>query len=141
MDVGKPRILAVDYGKKRVGLAVSDPMRWFAQPLGTYAPREALHQIRQYCQQNVVEQILIGWPLTEDGEEGEATEWVQAYINRLSKMVPAVPILKRDERFSSQLARAAIRAAGARQKARRDKGRVDAAAAAIILQAYLDEHG
>jgi len=139
MSEAKPRIVAVDYGKARVGLAVSDPLRWFAQPLGTYSPNEALQRLQQFCAERDVATILIGWPLTLDGEEGLATERVQSYIDRIHKAVPGIAVLKQDERYSSQRAKEAIRAAGARRKARRDKARVDAAAASIILQEYLNE--
>lgn len=139
MAEAKPRILAVDYGKARVGIAISDPMQWFAQPVGTYSPNKALQQLKQLCEQHEVKTLLIGWPITLDGEEGTATEWVQEYINRIEKVLPRIAILKRDERFSSKRAKEAIRSAGAKRKARRDKARVDAAAASIILQEYLDE--
>lgn len=139
MSEAKPRIVAVDYGKARVGLAVSDPLQWFAQPIGTYRPNEALQRLQRFCAEHDVAAILIGWPLTLDGEEGVATERVQSYIDRIQKAVPGIAVLKQDERYSSQCAKEAIRAAGARRKARRDKARVDAAAASIILQEYLDE--
>lgn len=132
------RIVSVDYGKKRVGLAVADPLRIFAQPLGTYSPDEAVDVLRKLHADEGIAVFVVGWPLTLDGEEGEATGFVQPYINRLRNAFPGVEIVKWDERFTSEMARAAIREAGPRRRSRRTKGRVDTAAAAIILQEYLD---
>ncbi len=134
-----PRIVAVDYGTKRVGLAVSDPLRLFAQPFGTFAPDEAVEALRALQRTDGLETIVVGWPLTPDGEEGAATERVRPYFNRLRNAFPGVEVVRWDERFSSARAKEAIRAAGAGRKARRDKGRVDRAAAAVVLQEYLDE--
>ncbi len=135
----KPRIVAVDYGTKRVGLAVADPLRLFAQPLGTYSQDESVERLRRLHREEGIDALVVGWPLTPDGEEGPATERVRPYFNRLRNAFPGVELVAWDERFSSVQAKEAIRAAGAGRKARRDKGRVDRAAAAIILQAYLDE--
>lgn len=137
----QPRIVAVDYGTKRVGLAVADPLRLFAQPLGTYAPSDAVEQLRALHRTDGLETLVVGWPLTPEGEEGAAVERVRPYFNRLRNTFPDVDLVAWDERFSSARAKEAIRAAGAGRKARRDKGRVDRAAAAIILQEYLDETG
>ncbi|ARA91816.1 MAG: Holliday junction resolvase RuvX [Bacteroidetes bacterium] len=133
-----PRLVGVDYGRRRVGIAVADPLRLFARPYGTYAPEAAVAALRQLHDEEGIEVLVVGWPLTPEGEEGEATEAVQAFINRLRKVLRGVEIVKWDERFTSQRARQAILEAGARRKARRDKARVDAAAAAILLQEYLD---
>jgi len=138
-DMVPPRIVAVDYGKKRVGLALADPLRFFAQPFGTYSPAEAVLKLQELHRTERIETIVIGWPLTPDGEEGQATGWVQQYINRLRNALPGVTIIKWDERYSSERAKVAIREAGARRKARRDKARVDAAAAALLLQEYLEQ--
>ncbi|WP_457654264.1 Holliday junction resolvase RuvX [Rhodocaloribacter sp.] len=133
-----PRIVAVDYGKKRVGLAVADPLRIFARPFGTFAPEEAVAALQRLHADEGIETLVVGWPLLPDGSEGEATVWVQAFIERLRAALPGVAIVRWDERYTSVRAKEAIRAAGARRKARRDKARVDAAAAAVLLQEYLD---
>ncbi len=133
------RILAVDYGLRRVGLAMADPLRLFARPYGTYGPDEALDVLRRVQAEDGIATVVVGWPLLPDGTEGTATERVAAFVRRIRKALPGVEIVTWDERFTSHRARAAILAAGARRKARRDKARVDAAAAAIILQEYLDE--
>lgn len=134
------RVVAIDYGLRRVGIAIADPLRLFAQPHGTYDPDRALEVLQKIHRQDGIETILIGWPLTLDGNEGAATERVSAFLDRLMPALPGVQIIKWDERFSSERAREIIRQSGARKKARQDKGRVDAAAASIILQEYLEEH-
>lgn len=134
-----PRVVAVDYGTKRVGLAVADPLRLFAQPFGTFPPEEALAALRRLHAEEGLAAIVVGWPLTPEGEEGAAVERVRPFFNRLRKVFPGVEVVAWDERFSSRRAAEAIRAAGARKMARRDKARVDRAAAAVILQEYLDE--
>ncbi|MDX1531153.1 MAG: Holliday junction resolvase RuvX [Rhodothermales bacterium] len=139
MHPARPRIVAVDYGTKRVGLAVADPLRLFAQPLATHSPDEAVAALRRLHTEEGIETLVVGWPLTPEGEEGAAVERVRPFFNRLRNAFPGVEVVAWDERFSSRRATEAIRAAGARQKARRDKARVDRAAAAIILQEYLDE--
>lgn len=134
-----PRIVAVDYGTKRVGIAVADPLRLFAQPFGTFPPDEAVETLRALHRNEGLAVIVVGWPLAPDGEEGPATERVRPYFNRLRNAFPGVEVVAWDERFSSVRAKEAIRASGAGRKARRDKARVDRAAAAIVLQEYLDE--
>lgn len=139
MPSAHPRIVGVDYGTRRVGLAVADPLRLFAQPLATYPPDEAVAALRVLQDQEGIATLVVGWPLTPEGEEGAATKRVQPFINRLRNALPGVEIVAWDERFSSMRAKEAIRAAGVGRKARRDRARVDRAAAAIILQEYLDE--
>ncbi len=132
------RIAAVDYGQKRVGIAISDPLRLFAQPYGAYSPDQALEVLKSLQALDGLDVIVAGWPLTIEGEEGEMTIAVQQFINRMQKVLPGVDVVKWDERYTSEVAKEAIRSAGAKRKARRDKGRIDAAAASIILQEYLD---
>lgn len=139
MQPSRPRIAAVDYGTKRVGLAISDPLRLFAQPFGTFPPDAAVEALRALHRDEGIETIVVGWPLTPDGEEGAATRRVEPFFNRLRNAFPGVDVVRWDERYSSARAKEAIRAAGAGRKARRDKGRVDRAAAAVVLQEYLDE--
>ncbi len=136
----RPRIVGVDYGRKRVGLALADPLRLFAQPYGAFSPDEALRVLHGLYDEEGIETIIIGWPLTLAGEEGAATEAVAAFITRLQEVLPEVPVEKRDERHTSEMARDAIRTYGVRRSGhpKDDKGRVDAAAAALILQDYLD---
>ena len=141
LDAPAPRVVGVDYGTKRVGLALADPLRMFARPHGAFTQREAVEELKRIHAAEGIETIVIGWPLTLEGEEGAATERVQQYINRLRNALPdVVCIVKRDERLTSEMAKDALRDAGARRTGHveDDRGRVDAAAAALILQDYLD---
>ena len=133
------RIVAVDYGTKRVGVALADPLRLFAQPYGTFSQDEAVARLRTLHAEEGLAVVVVGWPLTEAGEEGSATQRVQQYINRLRKALPGVALIKWDEYYTSELAKERLQETGARQKQRADKGRVDAAAAGIILEEYLDD--
>lgn len=132
------RLVGVDVGTKRVGLAVADPLRLFAQPHGTYGPEEALAVLREIRDEQGIETIVVGWPLTEAGTEEEATEMVQSYVARIREAIGEVEVIREDERYTSEIAKDLLRRAGASQPGRYDKGRVDAAAAAVILQGYLD---
>lgn len=134
----RPRIVGVDVGTKRVGIAIADPLRLFAQPHGTYTPREALRELRTIQEDDGIETVVVGWPLTEEGEEGEATEMVEAFVEKIRSSLDGVRVARSDERYTSEMAKDLLREAGVRQPGRRDKGRVDAAAAAVILQDYLD---
>lgn len=134
-----PRIAAVDYGTKRVGLAVTDPLRLFAQPLGAFPPDEAVAELRRLHERDSVATVVVGWPLTEAGEEGKATRRVEPFLGRLRKALPGVAIERQDERYTSQRAAEALAAAGVRKKARRAKGRLDTTAAVLILQEYLED--
>jgi putative Holliday junction resolvase len=143
LGASAPRIVGVDFGTKRVGLAVADPLRMFARPLGAFTRKGAVDEIRRLHAAEGVAVIVIGWPLTLEGEEGVATERVQQYVNRLRNAFPEVDIVKRDERFTSEMAKDTLRRIGAKAKhdPKDEKGRVDAAAAALILQDYLDASG
>lgn len=137
--MAEPRIVAVDYGTKRVGLALADPLRLFAQPYGTFSQREAVVRLQQLHAEEGIAVVVVGWPLTEDGAEGKATERVGQYINRLRNALPDVELVRWDERYTSELAKEQLKQAGGSRKHRADKRRVDAAAAGIILQEYLDQ--
>jgi putative Holliday junction resolvase len=141
LDSSGARVIAVDVGTKRVGLAKADPLCLFAQAHGTFAPDDALDELARLHDGDGIETLVVGWPLTEAGEAGEATEQVDAYIERIRERLGDVPIARRDERFTSEMAKDALRRAGVKQPGRYDKGRVDAAAAALILQDYLDTQG
>jgi len=125
-------------GTKRVGIAKADPLQMFAQVHGTYPPEAALDELERMEAEDGIETLVVGWPLTEGGEEGDATDQVQAYVDRIRERLPDLPIEKNDERYTSEMAKDALRRAGVKQPGRHDKGRVDAAAAALILQNYLD---
>ena len=139
MDSSRPRIAAVDYGTRRVGLAVTDPLRLFAQPLGAFPPDEAVRQLQRLHERDGLATVVVGWPLLEDGTEGKATRRVEPFVGRLRNVLSGVAVVKQDERYTSQRAAEALIVAGVRKKARREKGRLDAAAATLILQDYLEE--
>jgi putative holliday junction resolvase len=135
--MSRPRVVAVDYGRKRVGLALADPLRLFAQPFGTYSPDEAVNVLSRLHAEEGIDIVIIGWPLLLSGEEGASTRPVQEYINRLGKRLRGAQFIKWDERYTSEAAAELIRDTGAGRRARRERGRVDAAAAALMLQEYL----
>jgi putative holliday junction resolvase len=112
----------------------------FARPHGTYSPDETVAVLRGIAETEGVEAIILGWPLAPDGKEGEAVRRVLPFRNRLRNQLPGVPIVQWDERESSRRATAALVDADVPRGARRKRGRLDRAAAAIILQEYLDEH-
>lgn len=135
----RKRIIGIDYGTKRVGLAVSDPLLMFAQPHGTYDADETVERLVRLEADPGIEAIVVGWPLTLDGREGKAVEFVRPFVNRLRNRFPGIRIITWDERFSSERAKGALVDAGVKKKDRRSKNRINAAAAAVILQEYLDE--
>jgi putative Holliday junction resolvase len=133
------RVVGIDVGTRRVGLALADPLRLFAQPWGTFSPDEALAALEQVQARDGVAVLVVGWPLTETGEAGKATERVAQYLRRLRKQLPHAEVVRWDERYTSELAKEQLRATATRRKHRRDKSRVDTLAAALILQEYLDQ--
>ena len=135
----QPRIVGIDYGTRRTGLAVTDPLRLFARAHGTFSPDEALEELRRLHAADGVERIILGWPLMPDGTEGASAERVALYERRIRKVLPNVPVVRWDERNTSIEARELMIEAGVPKKRRREKGRVDSAAAAVILQSYLDD--
>ncbi len=137
--MARPRLIGIDYGTKRVGIALSDPLHLFAQPEGTYAEDEAITRLDELYEDPGIETIVVGWPLELNGREGPATRFVQPFVHRIEKRYPHVAVVTWDERYSSARARKALVDAGVKRKNRRRRERVDAAAAAIILQEYMDE--
>ncbi len=134
-----PRIVGVDYGSKRTGLAIADPLGLFARPLGTFAPGLATAELVRLNAREVISTIALGWPFEADGAEGHAVERVRSFEGRLRKALPGVSIVRVDERYSSAGASSRLHEAGASRRVRRDKGIVDAAAACVILEDYLRE--
>ena len=131
------RILSIDYGKKRTGLAVSDPLQLIAGGLATVATHELWDYLQQYVAREQVERIVIGEPRQPNGQPSENLARVQQFVNRLRKAMPQIPIEYYDERFTSVLAHQAMLDAGLRKKARQDKALVDEISATIILEDYL----
>ena len=134
LHCGRPRIVSVDYGTRRVGLSIADPLRMFAQPLDTCSPASAIEKLAAIHKKDKIGVIVIGWPLEEDGSEGYATRRVNEYIRRLLSQMPDVDIVRWDERYTSEEAKIMLRGRSYRDK----RGKVDQVAAGIILQEYLD---
>lgn len=133
------RILCIDYGAKRTGIAVTDPMKIIASALTTLETKEVLSFLKNYVKTEAVELILIGAPLNLDNSETHATPLVQQFINRLKKELPDMPLKTVDERYTSKLAVRAMIDMGMKKKERRKKENVDQIAATIMLQEYLQQ--
>ena len=135
------RVLAVDYGERRIGLAISDPLGMIAQPLPTLTRRRGkrppIGEIERIVTERDVGELVIGLPLTSEGDESEWTAEVRAFAEKLATRT-ARPVHFLDERMTSARAERAIREAGLSRSQRQDKGLVDATAAVIILQTHLD---
>ena len=131
------RILSIDYGRKRTGLAVTDPLQLIAGGLATVSTSELFDWLKAYIGRETVDRIVIGEPRQLNGQPSENLARVQQFVNRWRKAVPSVPIEYYDERFTSVLAHQAMLDAGLRRKARQDKALVDEISATIILEDYL----
>lgn len=132
------RILAVDVGQKRYGLAQSDPTQTIASPVGTYHLEALLDKLNEITSREAIQQLVVGWPLNMDSQESEATDRVKVFITTVQRRFPGLEIIKMDERFTSTMAQRAIRESGLPKNKRHDKGLVDTVAAVIILQEYLN---
>lgn len=131
------RILSIDYGKKRTGLAVTDPLQIIAGGLATVATAELFQYLNDYIAREPVERIVIGEPIQPNGQPSENLQRVQQFVNRWKKARPDVPIEFFDERFTSVLAHQAMLDGGLKKKARQNKALVDEISATIILQDYM----
>ena len=132
------RILSIDYGKKRTGLAVTDPLQIIAGGLATIATTDLYSYLEEYIKKESVERIVIGKPMQPNGHPSENLARVENFYNRWRKAHPEVPMEYYDERFTSVLAHRAMIEGGVKKKARREnKGLVDEISATIILQDYL----
>lgn len=136
------RILSIDYGKKRTGLAVTDPLQIIANGLATVSTSELFDYLKKYTSQEQVERIVIGRPTQPNGLPSENLVRVEQFVNRWRKAMPEIPIEYYDERFTSVLAHQAILDSGIGKKARREnKGLVDEISATIILQDWMRANG
>jgi len=134
------RILAIDYGSKRAGLAVTDPLKIAANPLETVAVHELMKYLKNYLQKESVETIVVGKALQMSGTESESMQLIKPFTESLKKNFPEIKIVFADERFSSILAQKTIQEAGLKKKDRQNKALVDKVAATIILQTYLESN-
>ncbi|MBO4469298.1 MAG: Holliday junction resolvase RuvX [Bacteroidales bacterium] len=132
------RIIGIDYGSARTGLAVSDPLQIFASALETLPSAKIIDYLVKYSASERITLFVVGWPLNLNGEPAQTAPEVQAFIANLKKAFPDVPVELEDERFTSVLAHRAMIDGGMKASRRRDKKEVDKISAAIILQSYLD---
>jgi putative Holliday junction resolvase len=133
-----PRILAIDYGKKRTGIAVTDPLKIIAAALETVETSSLVWWLKQYVAKEQVEKVIIGYPLNLDGTATDATAAVEKFINNFKQVFPTIPIETIDERMSSKMASQQIAQMGLKKKDREKKELIDAVAAAMMLQDYLE---
>lgn len=135
------RILAIDYGGKRTGIAVTDPLQIIATGLTTIPSGELIDFLKKYFATEQVERILIGMPKNWDESDTHGTPLARAAIKKLEKAFPHIPIQEVDERYTSKMAKDAMLQMGLKKKDRRDKKLVDEIAATIILQEYMQANG
>ncbi|MEL6559417.1 MAG: Holliday junction resolvase RuvX [Bacteroidota bacterium] len=132
------RVISIDYGSKRVGLAVTDPLKIIASPLDTVHSKDVENYLKEYFSNEEVEAIVVGMPKNLNNEDTNATPLVQAFVNRIKKVFSDKQIVLHDERFTSKMALDAMIRSGSKKKDRQQKGNIDKVSAAIILQSYLD---
>lgn len=132
------RLLAIDYGRKRCGIAVTDPLRIVATALATVPSAQLVTFVKDYVAREGVDEIIVGLPKTLAGEPSESMRYITPAINRLKKEIPGIPVVFHDERFTSTLAHRAMIDSGVKKNDRRDKAAIDRMAAVIILNGYLD---
>jgi putative holliday junction resolvase len=133
------RIIGIDYGSKRIGLAVSDPLQIFASPLDTVSPKEFDNFIAGYIKKEEVESFVIGYPVQMNNKPSESVNYINPFIKKLNKTYPSIQIHLIDERFTSLMALRTMIDGGVKKKDRQDKSMVDKISASIILQSFLDK--
>lgn len=134
-----PRLLAIDYGKKRCGLAVSDPLQIIATGLATVETRELLTYLRTYFFKEEVERVLIGMPMSLRNQATDATPLVESFIKVFQQKFPLMPLVLLDERFTSKMAFQTMIDSGLHKKDRQNKALIDEISATILLQGYMSK--
>ena len=132
------RILAIDYGRRRTGLAVTDPAQIIPGGLTTVATGELLKFLDDYMKCETVERVVVGWPTQTSGQPSENQQRVAEFVRAFERRHPDVPVVKQDERFTSVIAHRTMIDAGLSRKRRQDKALVDEISATLILQQYMD---
>jgi putative Holliday junction resolvase len=132
------RLIGIDYGRKRVGVAVSDPLGIFASALETVQSAKIIEYLKKYAENESIARFVVGYPVNMSGEPSEAQKDVDVFLKQLAKAFPDVPVSLEDERFTSVLAHRAMIDGGMKKQDRMKKESVDKISAAIILQSYLD---
>lgn len=133
------RVLSIDYGRKRTGLAVTDPLQIIANGLQTVPTHELERFLMDYIAKEGVERVLVGYPRQMNGQMSESWQYIQPFLNRLHKLLPQMPIELVDERFTSKLASQTIALSGVgKQRRKEDKALIDEVSATIILQSWME---
>ena len=132
------RIIAIDYGRKRTGLAASDTLQMIANGLGTVPSGEVVQYLSDYVRKEPVDTFVVGLPKQMNNEPSENMKYVEAFVSHLKRTIPNIPVVYYDERFTSVLAHRAMIDGGLKKKKRQDKGLIDEISAVIILQAYME---
>lgn len=132
-----PRLLAIDYGAKRTGIAVSDPLQIIASALETVPSNTLIDYLKKYIQSEPVEAFIVGMPKNLDGSETDGTVYVKRLLEELKANFPTIPVHLQDERFTSKMAVQTMIAGGMKKKDRQIKGNVDKISAVIILQGFM----
>ena len=132
-----PKLLGIDYGKKRTGIAETDDLQIVASGLTTVETAKLMEFLEDYLRKNQVEKIVIGESFTLDGKHNPVEEDIRAFIEEFSKKYPEIEVVREDERYTSKMAFDAMIQGGLKKKARRNKAMIDQVSAALILQAYL----
>ena len=132
------RILAIDYGTKRAGLAVTDPLKIIATPLDTIHPKDLIQFLKNYHQKEIIEAFVIGMPKQLDNSDSSNAKNVRVFVNTVKKAFPDIPVHEVDERFTSSIAFDAMLMGGVKKKDRQNKATVDRISATLILQTFLE---
>lgn len=133
------RILAIDYGRKRVGIAVTDPLQIIANRLVTVPTHEIWTFLKEYFAKEDVEKVIVGYPLQMNNQPSEAVQYINPFLRKFQKDYPEMPVEQVDERFTSKMAFQTMIDAGLKKKDRQNKGTIDGVSATIILQSYLEQ--
>jgi putative Holliday junction resolvase len=133
------RIVAIDYGNKRVGIAVTDPLQLIATPLDTVHAKDIVAFLKAYVAREEVDTFVVGMPRTLANTPTDVTSAVVGFVRKLKREIPAVPVVTHDERFTSRMAFQAMIDGGLKKKDRQNKATVDKVSATIILQSYLEQ--
>ena len=137
-DFHMARILAIDYGRKRTGLAVTDPLQIISTALSTVESKVLIPFLKDYLQKEEVEIFVLGMPKTLSNEDSENAKYVKLFSELLKKEFPNIPVVYADERFTSSIAKQTMIDGGMKKKDRRDKSNVDKISATLILQTYME---
>ncbi|WDF68296.1 Holliday junction resolvase RuvX [Sphingobacterium oryzagri] len=132
------RIMAFDYGTKRIGIAVTDPMQIIATSLTTVHPEDIWSFLAKYLSEEQVATFVVGKPMQLDGTASASAQYVVGFVRKLKKTYPSIAVAEIDERFTSKMASAVIAQSGKNKSKRQDKGLIDTVSATIILQTYMD---